>query len=61
MRPPRTWVSGTAYPETWHSGKAMRLRSSGCGSYSMTDSSIAAVRLRCESMAPFGKPVVPLV
>ena len=27
----------------------------------MTDSSIATVRLRWVSMAPFGKPVVPLV
>ena len=61
MRPPRVWVTGTEYPATWHSGNATRLISSGCDSYSMTDASIAAVRLRCVSMAPLGKPVVPLV
>ena len=42
-------------------GRRSRFRSSGIGWYSTTDSITAVVRLRWVSMAPFGKPVVPLV
>ena len=49
------------YPETWQRGKATRFTSSDRWSYSMTDPSMAVVRLRWLSMAPLGKPVVPLV
>jgi hypothetical protein len=46
-------------PPTWNSGIATRLRSPGSIGASGAELHVCATMLRCDSITPFGRPVVP--
>ncbi len=52
----------TVEPKEWKSGNVSRWTSvAGCASKSRLQVSALSIRLLCESSAPLGCPVVPLV
>ena len=56
-----TQFVATNKPCVWKIGRAWSNTSSGLKPHTRCSATAFDVRLRCESMAPFGRPVVPLV